>query len=72
MKKNKKYKTKIKNRAYVLLLFIIIGITYLVYADFGIKKLIAVKKEKNNFQTQIQSLLNQQIKNRYSIYRTIS
>ena len=61
MKKNKKYKIKIKNRAYVLLLFIIAGITYLVYTDFGIKKLIAVKKEKHNFQTQIQSLLNQQI-----------
>lgn len=61
MKKNKKYKTKIKNRAYILLFLIIGGITYLIYTDFGIKKLIAVKKEKNNFQTQIQSLLNQQI-----------
>ncbi len=61
MKKNKKYKTKIKNRGYILLFLIIIGITYLVYTDFGIKKLIAVKKEKNNLQTQIQSLLNQQI-----------
>tara|TARA_Y100001970_G_scaffold134888_1_gene165981 strand:+ start:917 stop:1255 length:339 start_codon:yes stop_codon:yes gene_type:complete len=61
MKKNKKYKTKIKNRAYILLFLLIGGITYLIYADFGIKKLIAVKKEKNNFQSQIQSLLNQQI-----------
>ena len=61
MKKNKKYKTKIKNRAYILLFLIIGGIAYLIYTDFGIKKLIAVKKEKNNFQTQIQSLLNQQI-----------
>ena len=61
MKKNKKYKAKIKNRAYILLFLLIGGITYLIYADFGIKKLIAVKKEKNNFQSQIQSLLNQQI-----------
>ena len=61
MKKNKKYKTKIKNRAYILLFLLIGGITYLIYADFGIKKSIAVKKEKNNFQSQIQSLLNQQI-----------
>ena len=61
MKKNKKYKSKIKNRAYILLFLLISGITYLIYADFGIKKLIAVKKEKNNFQSQIQSLLNQQI-----------
>ncbi len=61
MKKNKKYKTKIKSRAYILLFLLIGGITYLIYADFGIKKLIAVKKEKNNFQSQIQSLLNQQI-----------
>ena len=29
--------------------------------DFGIKKLIAVKKEKYNLQTQIQSLMNQQL-----------
>lgn len=61
MKKNKKYRTKIKNRTYMLLILLIGGITYLVYTDFGIKKLIAVKREKNNFQTQIQSLLNQQI-----------
>lgn len=45
----------------MLLILLIGGITYLVYTDFGIKKLIAVKREKNNFQTQIQSLLNQQI-----------
>ena len=61
MKKNKKYRTKIKNRVYILLILLIGGTTYLVYTDFGIKKLIAVKREKNNFQTQIQSLLNQQI-----------
>ena len=45
----------------MLLILLIGGITYLVYTDFGLKKLIAVKREKNNFQTQIQSLLNQQI-----------
>jgi len=61
MKKNKKYRTKIKNRVYILLILLVGGITYLVYTDFGIKKLIAIKREKNNFQTQIQSLLNQQI-----------
>ena len=61
MKKNKKYRTKIKNRTHMLLILLIGGITYLVYTDFGLKKLIAVKREKNNFQTQIQSLLNQQI-----------
>jgi cell division protein FtsB len=61
MKKNKKYRTKIKNRVYILLILLVGGITYLVYTDFGLKKLIAIKREKNNFQTQIQSLLNQQI-----------
>ena len=61
MKKNKKYKAKVKNRAYILFFLLTGGIIYLVYADFGIKKLIDVKKEKNHFQTQIQSLLNQQI-----------
>ena len=61
MKKNKKYRTKIKNKVYMLLILLIGGITYLIYTDFGIKKLIAVKREKSNFQTQIQSLLNQQI-----------
>ena len=61
MKKNKKYRTKIKNRVYILLILLVGGITYLVYTDFGIKKLVAIKREKNNFQTQIQSLLNQQI-----------
>ncbi|SVC82327.1 uncharacterized protein METZ01_LOCUS335181, partial [marine metagenome] len=52
---------KIKNRVYILLILLIGGTAYLVYTDFGIKKLITVKREKNNFQTQIQSLLNQQI-----------
>tara|TARA_B100001142_G_C13772303_1_gene437691 strand:- start:34 stop:348 length:315 start_codon:yes stop_codon:yes gene_type:complete len=61
MKKNKKYRTKIKNRAYILISIVVVGILYLVYTDFGIQKLIAVKKEKNNLQTQIQSLMNQQI-----------
>ena len=58
MRKNRK---KIKNRLYVLILIIVFGFLYLVYTDFGIKKLIAVKKEKYNIQTQIQSLMNQQL-----------
>ncbi len=61
MKKNKRYRTKIKNRAYALILLVVFGVLYLAYVDFGIKKLISVKREKNNLQTQIQSLLNQQI-----------
>ena len=58
MRKNRK---KIKNRLYVLILIIVFGFLYLVYTDFGIKKLITVKKEKYNLQTQIQSLMNQQL-----------
>ena len=58
MRKNRK---KIKNRLYVLLLILVFGFLYLVYTDFGIKKLITVKKEKYNLQTQIQSLMNQQL-----------
>lgn len=58
MRKNRK---KIKNRLYVLILILVFGFLYLVYTDFGIKKLIAVKKEKYNLQTQIQSLMNQQL-----------
>ena len=48
MKKNKRYRTKIKNRAYVLILLVVFGALYLAYTDFGIKKLIAEKREKNN------------------------
>ena len=58
MRKNRK---KIKNRLYVLILTLVLGFLYLVYTDFGIKKLITVKKEKHNLQTQIQSLMNQQL-----------
>ena len=58
MRKNRK---KIKNRLYVLILILVFGFLYLAYNDFGIKKLIAVKKEKYNLQTQIQSLMNQQL-----------
>ncbi|MAV93466.1 MAG: hypothetical protein CMG01_04845 [Candidatus Marinimicrobia bacterium] len=58
MRKNRK---KIKNRLYVLILILVFGFLYLVYTDFGIKKLITVKKEKYNLQTQIQSLMNQQL-----------
>ena len=58
MRKNRR---KIKNRLYVLILILVFGFLYLAYNDFGIKKLIAVKKEKYNLQTQIQSLMNQQL-----------
>ena len=58
MRKNKR---KIKNRLYVLILILVFGFLYLAYNDFGIRKLIAVKKEKYNLQTQIQSLMNQQL-----------
>ena len=58
MRKNRK---KIKNRLYVLILILVFGFLYLVYTDFGIKKLVTVKKEKYNLQTQIQSLMNQQL-----------
>ena len=58
MRKNRK---KIKNRLYVLILILVFGFLYLAYNDFGIRKLIAVKKEKYNLQTQIQSLMNQQL-----------
>ena len=58
MRKNRK---KIKNRLYALILILVFGFLYLVYTDFGIKKLITVKKEKYNLQTQIQSLMNQQL-----------
>ena len=50
MRKNRR---KIKNRLYVLILILVFGFLYLAYNDFGIKKLIAVKKEKYNLQTQI-------------------
>ena len=58
MRKNRR---KIKNRLYVLILILVFGFLYLAYNDFGIKKLIAVKKEKYNLQTQIQSLMTQQL-----------
>ncbi len=58
MRKNRR---KIKNRLYVLILILVFGFLYLAYNDFGIRKLIAVKKEKYNLQTQIQSLMNQQL-----------
>ena len=58
MRKNRK---KIKKRLYVLILILVFGFLYLGYTDFGIKKLITVKKEKYNLQTQIQSLMNQQL-----------
>ena len=57
----RKNRSKIKNRLYVLILILVFGFLYLAYNDFGIKKLIAVKKEKYNLQTQIQSLMNQQL-----------
>ena len=58
MRKNRR---KIKNRLYVLILILVFGFLYLTYNDFGIRKLIVVKKEKYNLQTQIQSLMNQQL-----------
>ena len=58
MRKNRR---KIKNRLYVLILILVFGFLYLAYNDFGVRKLIAVKKEKYNLQTQIQSLMNQQL-----------
>ena len=58
MRKNRR---KIKNRLYVLILILVFGFLYLAYNDFGIRKLIAVKKEKYNLQTQFQSLMNQQL-----------
>ena len=59
LKKRQKKKNKLKT--YFLLTIFLSGVVFLFTIDFGVVKLINLKKERNNLQLEIEQLLTQQI-----------
>ena len=59
LKKRQKKKNKLKT--YFLLTIFLSGVVFLFTIDFGVIKLINLKKERNNLQFEIEQLLTQQI-----------
>ena len=59
LKKRQKKKNKLKT--YFLLTIFLSGVVFLFTIDFGVIKLINLKKERSNLQFEIEQLLTQQI-----------
>ena len=59
LKKRQKKKNKLKT--YFLLIIFLSGVVFLFTIDFGVIKLINLKKERSNLQLEIEQLLTQQI-----------
>tara|TARA_B100001540_G_C15314313_1_gene420650 strand:+ start:40 stop:351 length:312 start_codon:yes stop_codon:yes gene_type:complete len=59
LKKRQKKKNKLKT--YFLLTIFLSGVVFLFTIDFGVIKLINLKKERSNLQLEIEQLLTQQI-----------
>ena len=59
LKKRQKKKNKLKT--YFLLTIFLSGVVFLFTIDFGVIKLINLKKERSDLQLEIEQLLTQQI-----------
>tara|TARA_B100000287_G_scaffold291150_1_gene274511 strand:- start:385 stop:696 length:312 start_codon:yes stop_codon:yes gene_type:complete len=59
LKKRQKKKNKLKT--YFLLTIFLSGVVFLFTIDFGVIKLINLKKERSDLQLEIEKLLTQQI-----------
>ena len=57
---NKRQRKKNKLKIHVLTFTVIIGIIALIFIDFGILKLVDLKKNKHALHTNIEALLTQQ------------
>tara|TARA_B100000959_G_C14776553_1_gene539751 strand:+ start:179 stop:499 length:321 start_codon:yes stop_codon:yes gene_type:complete len=64
MRKRKKQqlKKRHKTKFYIIFLLIFIGLSIIIFNDFGLIKLADLKKKKYKLQNNIQFLVNQQIK----------
>ena len=58
---NKKQSKKNKTKLYVLATFIMLGLSSLIFVDLGVMRLIELKKMKRSLNSDIQTLLSQQI-----------
>ena len=61
MKTNYRKSKNIKSRIYFLIFIACMGTLTLVLSDFGLRDLFYIKQQKENLNTQIQSLYKQQI-----------
>ena len=59
LKKRQKKKNKLKT--YFLLIIFLSGVVFLFTIDFGVIKLINLKRERSDLQLEIEKLLTQQI-----------
>ena len=61
IRKNKRLTKQIKFRFYLLSLFAFLGCITLVFSDFGLKELLQLKQKKEQLNSKIQNLYEQQI-----------
>ena len=69
---NKRQRKNNKLKIYLLSSIIIVGIIGLIFIDFGILKLVDLKKNKHSLHTDIEVLLTQQTLIQKEIYQLTS
>ena len=69
---NKRQRKNNKLKIYLLSSIIIVGIIGLIFIDFGILKLVDLKKNKYSLHTDIEALLTQQTLIQKEIYQLTS
>ena len=69
---NKRQRKNNKLKIYLLSSIIIVGIIGLIFIDFGILKLVDLKKNKHSLHTDIEALLTQQTLIQKEIYQLTS